>query len=256
MPSNLSVEPQGITFHVKPARAGSGDAALPWDLAEASADLVVTNKHRNDSIVFAVRTTAPLQFTIKNKEGLLGPQERMIVSIAARKSARRAPPQLKTRFLVQYAIFNGVHAESSDSSNGPPRITTSTHVDESLREAAMRLGKEWKGRNIDLFDSGSVVVPCTFVVGLPPQVGPAPSAEEVELDAELVALEATLLHLETQVKAQRKRNAALAELLAEARKKLVPPPGRLLERLDGNTMVQLAGLGVFVCSTALLAFTI
>jgi hypothetical protein len=258
--SHIIVDPNTVVFHVKGVAAPNDspdEFAYPLQPVEEERILTITNRHSHDSIVFAVRTNAPQQFVVRNKEGMLPPKASTKVSVSLRRSARRAQPIAKCRFLVQYAIYVDV-PDSSNSSQS----TGVLEAEERLRQAAVRLGKEWRGRNIDLYDSGSVVVPCILTTE-PCADCPAEDAEwralRADLRRQLAVKEATLRALATKRKAltqlvtQAEEALALAKQRVEVEAKAWRWPWSVKGGSFGERSMELIAIAIFICTTFLLA---
>ena len=268
----VDVKPASLTFYVvsrdardeHPAGAarregGTADEdeiQVPWDTTQEGAELTLTNNEAEDSIVFAVRTNAPGQFVVRNKEGLLAPGESATVMVAIRRSARRQAPQVKSRFLFQCAVFRGVDDKDRSGDGDSNADDDGGQGDaEALHAAALRLGKEWRGRNIDLYHSKSVVVPCALVTRSPTPPSDDLAAKEQQLDGAIAKRRREIALLDRRIAAVKGRCAALEELVEEE-------AGRRSQRRSeaapsmGQRLMEVFGFGIFLCSTAILVVNI
>lgn len=223
----------------------------PFKITGDTVRLTVRNTQRSDSIVFAVRTTAPAQFVVKNKEGTIPPKGSTVVTLKLRRSSRTL--SMSARFLVQCALLTAAPAFSdSDEEERPPGCSSDSS--KRAKVAAGRLGKEWRGRNLDLFDCASVVVPCV-INQQPPQLASLQEQIDAVTDDVAAAVRrrdevaaALKARQEAKVQLQAVADKAATELDEVARRK--PPAAKFNPRAYGGEAVAML---MFLSSTALLA---
>ena len=208
----ISCHPEHIVFYVRSTAAGDAAHAWPSDgqyavYNDAPVRLTVTNTDAYQSVVFHTRTNVPGQFTVKHREGLLAPGESATVLVSLRKRLTRLEPA--ARFLVQCAVNNmvpsaEVHPEDdaeTTSSSERNRGTADARRERDLEIMRRRfqLGKAWRGRNLDLDGSASVIVPCD-VKHQPPWVASLLN-EHSQLITAIRALRSELGGLEVEFRA-------------------------------------------------------
>ena len=217
----ITCHPEEITFFVRSTAGGERGRDWPTDgqyavYNDAPVALTVTNTDSHQSLVFHTRTNFPGQFTVKHREGLLGPGESATVLVSLRK--RLPKLESSARFLVQCAVNNMV-----PSADVMPEEDIDTASEERNKEDAemfrqrqldtmrkrFQLGKAWRGRNLDLDGSASVIVRCD-VKHQPPWIADVLN-ENTSLHTEIRAVRQELEGLGAELQAAKRQASEAVE---------------------------------------------